>query len=212
MTHKISNEQMETILYPRRFLSKDEVEQYTSGDKVTCLICDKSFMNLSRHISGTHGCDPKKYRDILNIPRTMNLMCKDFVSRMRTTSTHNFYNKLTPEQRHFLMNVVHNPTGESGKMISTIAIEERKKAVRIKGKNKGKKHGRTTGKCHECGIAMEISTQRVNRVTKCSLCIKKSQIEFSIRYRKENKEKIAKYHKELYQLKKKKQNSVKSQD
>lgn len=205
MIKKITNDEMRAILYPRRFMSKEDVIFYTSGDRVTCLICDRSFMNLAKHIADGHGCDPKSYRDILNIPRTMNLMCKEFIEKIADNSREMFHNKLTQEQRDFLLKSVHNPQGIAGEIISTIAASEKNRGAKSKGKNKGMKHGRTEGKCNGCGINMQISTQRVNRVTKCHECLKKKRIEGITKYQQANKEKISQYQKNWYMAKKQKQ-------
>lgn len=204
LTNQITHDEMEAILYPRRFMSKEEVLLYTSGDRVTCLICDKNYMNLAKHINNAHACDPKKYRDILNIPRTMNLMCKEFVDKISDNSKHRFDNILTQEQKDFLLKEIHNPEGNAGEVVSTISIEGKNRGAKFKGKNKGKIHGRTWRECHGCGVEMQISTQRVRRVTKCPRCLDKSRREAIKNYQKSNKEKISKYQKEWYRAKKEK--------
>ena len=165
-------------------------------------------MNLAKHIADGHGCDPKKYRDILNIPRTTNLMCKEFVEKIADNSKEMFHNKLTQGQRDFLLKSVHNPTGAAGEIVSTIAAAEKNRGAKSKGKNRGMKHGRIQGKCHGCGIEIEISTQRVNRITKCQKCLKEKRIEGITKYQRENKERISAYHKQWYLAKKQIQKST----
>jgi hypothetical protein len=57
------------------------------------------------------------------------------------------------------------------------------------------------GKCHGCGVVMEISTQRVNRVTKCPDCLIKKQRECIKNWAKNNKPKIKEIQKKYYQKK-----------
>ena len=196
---KLNTSEMQKILYPRKFNTKEEVDFYTSGDVVTCLICDKSFKNLAKHLVSGHGCDAKEYRDILNIPRTKPLGSAEYVKKLSENSLHLFHNVLSEGQRDFLVNSVHNPNGVGGGNItSTIALEKMIMSARKKGKNRGMIHGRTQGKCHDCGCAMEISTQRVNRITKCEPCQKERRAKKAKEYQERNKEKIAKYNKEWH--------------
>lgn len=190
-SQKLNNDDMRYMLYPRRFMSKDEVDSYTSGDRVTCLICDRSFKNLATHIVAGHGCDPKQYRDILNIPRSHPLGSKDYIDRITENSRHLFHNEMTEDQRNFLMMGTHNKSGYSGGVFSSIAKEGQIGKLAENGKrNKGKKHGRTMGQCFSCESEIEISTQRINRVTKCKPCLKKEGAERIKKYAQSNKEKI----------------------
>lgn len=187
---KITAETMKEILYPRRFLSIEEVADYVGGDVITCLICDRSFKRLSKHISSGHGCDHNDYKDILNIPRTVSLYSADSIQELTEKGRHRFHHLMTDKQRKFLTDGGHNKTGFSGQLVSTISKDNKLAGARLKGKNRGKKHGRTQGKCHDCGVIIEISTQRINRRTLCKKCLIKNHKKLISEWQKNNRDRL----------------------
>lgn len=202
----MNNEEMIDILYPRRFHTREEIEKYVGGDKITCLICGKSYIRLSKHIASGHGCDPKVYKDALNIPRCTPLFSLEDRLRVSENSKETFYKKLSNEQRDFLLNTTHNKCGNGGAVKSTIAKNAKIDGARKKGKNRGKKHGRTHGKCHGCGKCIEISTLRVNRVTKCPDCLEIARKNSVKNWNEKNKQKMKEYRAKWYRERTEKNN------
>lgn len=62
--------------YPieRVFECKEEVDRYLSGEAVCCLMCGKSYKQLSPHIKRIHGLDSADYRQRYGIPASYALM------------------------------------------------------------------------------------------------------------------------------------------
>ena len=50
------------------FSSRDEIEQYFSGDKVACLLCGKSFAVLGSHLFHCHQTNAREYKYRFGIP------------------------------------------------------------------------------------------------------------------------------------------------
>lgn len=68
------------------FRSKDEVIEYLSGDRVTCLLCGREFANLGSHLRMIHEIDPKDYRQQFHIPQDMGL-CGRNLSKVLSENT-----------------------------------------------------------------------------------------------------------------------------
>ena len=56
------------------FITKEEIEEYYSGDKILCLLCGKSFKALCGHLK-VHGFDVNSYCEKYGLPYTRGLSC-----------------------------------------------------------------------------------------------------------------------------------------
>jgi|GEM_PF-2171876 len=56
--------------YPKsfKFENRDQLEEYLSGDRITCLLCGRSFKALASHIKLIHGVGEAEYKDRFGIP------------------------------------------------------------------------------------------------------------------------------------------------
>lgn len=56
--------------YPvkEKFKSREAVENYLSDDRITCLICGRSYKALGGHLKVAHGISGDEYKDMFNIP------------------------------------------------------------------------------------------------------------------------------------------------
>lgn len=68
------------------FRTKEDVIEYLSGDKVTCLRCGREFTNLGPHLRMAHEIDPKDYRQQFHIPQNMGL-CGRSLSKLFSENT-----------------------------------------------------------------------------------------------------------------------------
>lgn len=75
--------------YPidRAFGSEDEVQQYLSGDRITCLLCGKDYKGLMGHTKIVHGIDIQDYRLKYNIPAHYGLMCAPSIAIKKEADT-----------------------------------------------------------------------------------------------------------------------------
>ncbi len=51
-----------------QFETKEEVEAYLEGDKISCLLCGKEFQALGIHLTRTHKVNIKDYKEYFGIP------------------------------------------------------------------------------------------------------------------------------------------------
>lgn len=50
------------------FQNREEVDQYFSGDRITCLLCGEPFLVLASHIKTAHGVQVDEYKQRYGIP------------------------------------------------------------------------------------------------------------------------------------------------
>jgi hypothetical protein len=65
------------------FGSIKEVREYLSGDRITCLLCGKSYKKLGAHLRRIHGLTPDGYKEQFKIPWTYSLACEDTKDKHR---------------------------------------------------------------------------------------------------------------------------------
>ena len=56
------------------FRTLADVDEYLSGDRVECLVCGRSFRNLTKHLQMLHSVDPREYRIQHGIPLSRGLV------------------------------------------------------------------------------------------------------------------------------------------
>jgi hypothetical protein len=63
--------------YPKEFVftEPEDLDDYFSGEKITCLRCGKEYKSIGVHLKTIHGMEPDEYRDIYGIPWTRGLVC-----------------------------------------------------------------------------------------------------------------------------------------
>ncbi|MGI9489080.1 MAG: MucR family transcriptional regulator [Geminicoccaceae bacterium] len=57
-----------------RALTKTEIDDYFSGDRIICLLCGKSYKNLGVHLHHLHGVPPDEYRGMFGLPWSKGLV------------------------------------------------------------------------------------------------------------------------------------------
>jgi len=62
---------------------KINFKQYFKKDEVICLICDKGFKTLKRHLDMAHQLKPSEYRKQFGIPSTQSLAAKSYSDSRR---------------------------------------------------------------------------------------------------------------------------------
>lgn len=55
----------------------DEIKDYFSGDRITCLLCGKSFRGLGMHLPQMHSVTGDEYRKMYGLPWRRGLSCED---------------------------------------------------------------------------------------------------------------------------------------
>ena len=81
------------------FTTSDQVQEYHSGDRIQCLVCNRWYKGLAAHLKA-HDMGQDEYRKAFNIPNTFPLMSAASINKMResnhTTTAH--LNKMRGEQ------------------------------------------------------------------------------------------------------------------
>lgn len=75
--------------YPKDdpFETREQIEEYLSGDEVACLLCGRPFKNLGIYLKRIHQMEPADYRFRYNIPAYFGLVGKLTSERMRINSS-----------------------------------------------------------------------------------------------------------------------------
>jgi hypothetical protein len=71
------------------FKTRDEVEEYLSGDKIECLLCGKSFVALGQHIVKAHDISLHDYKVHFNIPHSYSLIGISFKNYLQKKNKNN---------------------------------------------------------------------------------------------------------------------------
>lgn len=69
--------------FPRRFVfeSREELDAYFTGDRITCLLCGHRYRSLGPHLSSAHGTSVDEYREAYGIPYLKGLTSSEFTER-----------------------------------------------------------------------------------------------------------------------------------
>jgi len=59
------------------FGTPEEVVEYFSRDKITCLLCGKQYRTLGVHLKAIHNTTPDEYRSTYGLPYTHGLSCSE---------------------------------------------------------------------------------------------------------------------------------------
>jgi predicted transcriptional regulator len=77
-----SGVQVETAEQPKQL----SIKQAFKNDVIICMICNKGFKTLKRHLAQAHDLKPGQYRKQFNIPSTMSLTAKSYSESRRQTA------------------------------------------------------------------------------------------------------------------------------
>jgi len=72
------------------FRTIEEVNDYLSGDRIKCLVCDKWYIHLGIHISRKHTISLRDYRIEFNIPLKKGLIGRKLRENTVEKSKHSF--------------------------------------------------------------------------------------------------------------------------
>lgn len=61
----------------RVFKTPEEISEYFSQERITCLECGKKYKTLGVHLKSIHGMEPDEYREAHGIPWTYGLQCPE---------------------------------------------------------------------------------------------------------------------------------------
>ena len=59
-----------------KFTDPVKLKEYFSGDRITCLLCGKTYKSLGHHVSKTHNMHVDDYKEMYGIPWTYGLTCE----------------------------------------------------------------------------------------------------------------------------------------
>lgn len=65
--------------FPKEFVfeTRDDLDAYFDGDKITCLMCGLTFRQLEPHLKAVHYMSTDDYRERYGIPYTRGLCCSE---------------------------------------------------------------------------------------------------------------------------------------
>jgi hypothetical protein len=85
------------------FQTMDEVNDYLSGDTITCLLCGRRLQRLHKHLYGIHDLSPDEYRTQFGIPYRRSLTSAPSRARTRDANTPErveVFRQLAKNQKH----------------------------------------------------------------------------------------------------------------
>jgi predicted transcriptional regulator len=71
------------------YTPKLTIKQAFKKDEVICMICNKGFKTLKRHLAQAHDLKPGQYRKQFNIPASISLTAKSYSESRRQTAIDN---------------------------------------------------------------------------------------------------------------------------
>ena len=69
------------------FKTMDDIEEYFSNDRLTCLVCGRTFKALIGHIYRKHGISADEYKERFGLPFQRGLVTPDLHSKLREISS-----------------------------------------------------------------------------------------------------------------------------
>jgi hypothetical protein len=60
---------------PSPFKTREEIDHYFCGDRITCLLCGHSFRSLPKHLFEVHNLSGDEYRSMYGLPYSRGLVC-----------------------------------------------------------------------------------------------------------------------------------------
>ncbi|MBX5143271.1 hypothetical protein HJB79_31685 [Rhizobium lentis] len=89
--------------FPKEFIfeSREAVDEYLNGDRITCLICGNDFRSLEPHLSRSHDMSADDYREKYGLPFRRGLCCADFSER-RSELAKQFFDENRDRQLAYL--------------------------------------------------------------------------------------------------------------
>ena len=61
----------------RQFKTKEEIEEYFSGDRIQCLICNKWYKEIGWHLKAKHELSCDEYKEMFGLPWSRGLVSED---------------------------------------------------------------------------------------------------------------------------------------
>lgn len=83
------------------FATREEVDAYLTGDRITCLLCGYSFKGLAPHVEGAHDMSADEYRERYGLPYQRGLVCAE-TSAARSAHSKQFYMDNKEQQDMYL--------------------------------------------------------------------------------------------------------------
>lgn len=68
------------------FTTPEQVQEYHSGDRIQCLVCQRWYRGLAAHLK-VHDMNQADYREQFNIPASFPLVAKSTTEKMRASNT-----------------------------------------------------------------------------------------------------------------------------
>lgn len=78
------------------FTTINQIEEYFSGDTITCLHCGKQYKILSVHLIKSHGILPDEYRKKYGLPYTRGLIAKNIENKISLKQKELYELQITP--------------------------------------------------------------------------------------------------------------------
>ena len=124
MIQGIEDESVQVDVAATEVKPKLSIKQAFKKDEVICLICNKGFKTLKRHLASAHGLKPGEYRKQFGIPSKQSLAAKSYVESRRQMAIDKGLGEGLAKARATRAAKKAAPTGT------------RKKTVKAPGKNK----------------------------------------------------------------------------
>jgi DNA-directed RNA polymerase subunit RPC12/RpoP len=145
------------------FQTLAEVDDYLSGDTITCLLCGKRLQRLHKHLYGVHNMGPDEYRTVFGIPYQRSLTSAP--SRAKTGAA------MTPERIEAFKRLrSHRSPGSRGKSpkgrVPAVINQWRKDAEG--GRYFSRK--KVVAKCVKCGVEVHTTALSATQPVRCLGC------------------------------------------
>jgi ROS/MUCR transcriptional regulator protein len=146
------------------FQTMQEVDDYLSGNTITCLVCGKSLQRLNMHLQKAHGTTPEEYRVQFGIPLSRSLTSAP--SRAKSSAS------MTPEriEQFKRVSAINNPdwrpSGHHSFRVPAVANLWKKNS------ESGRYFSRKLViiPCAKCGVEMATTALAATQPMRCLKC------------------------------------------
>jgi len=169
--------------YPKKegvFSSYDDIQNYFSGDEITCLLCGNGFVSLAKHLSAIHRMTSDEYKVKFDLPLSRGLVTDKFHKSRSEECIDRGIGRDKEGMNAMRLKNNSNPHREMNKILKGHANDMLGKAVSNSQNHVTKKQNLVNCICSLCGEVLDRKiTEHALLVQGCNvLCSKCQRIKY----------------------------------
>lgn len=183
--------------FPKKevFKTYHEINEYFSGDEITCLLCGNGYTTLPAHLGSIHGISADAYKEMFGLPLSRGLVSDSHHEKISNSSKDRCIGRDIESMREMRNKIKHDLIRPINKVIKKHCNDRLSDGVKNTKNHVTKRINLIDANCSNCGEELErkvteyaVLAQGCNILCKSCQDIKykESQIRYSVK--RKNKE------------------------